>query len=127
MFPMESKQAWWLGGRPKHLLAGFAALQKKLPAKLKPIGDERVKSLGRTLKLKLALLVLFYFSFVTTGFSWLAQFWDRLDAVKPAMDAIAEIASTFSVVLLVALLVVSRHASILEMDLLLLGTHAKTG
>ncbi|MGB1698151.1 MAG: hypothetical protein ACPHK8_07105, partial [Thermoplasmatota archaeon] len=72
-------------------------------------------------------LILFYFSFVTTGFSWLAQLWDKLDAVKPAMDAIAEIASTFSVVLLVALLVVSRHASILEMDLLLLSAHAKTG
>lgn len=127
MFPLESKRAWWLGGRPKHLLAGFAALQQKLPAKLKPVGDARIKSLGRTLRVKLVLLILFYFSFVTTGFSWLAQLWDKLDAVKPAMDAIAEIASTFSVVLLVALLVVSRHASILEMDLLLLSAHAKTG
>lgn len=124
---MESKRAWWLGGRPKHLLAGFASLESKLPAKLKPVAADRVKSLGHTLKLKLVLLVLFYFSFVTTGFSWLAQYWDKLDAVKPAMDAIAEIASTFSVIVLVGLLVVSRHAGILEMDLLLLSANAKTG
>jgi hypothetical protein len=127
MFPHETRRAWWTAGRAKHLLAGFVALEKKLPARMKPIAASRMKSLALTLKIKIVFLGLFYFSFVTTGFSWLAQYWDKLIAVKQAMDAIAEIASTFSFLVLVGLLLVSRHASILEMNLLLLSAHAKTG
>lgn len=120
MYPFDTKRQWYLAGKATHILQAFEQESNTLRKSALETGALRAKSLKKLMKIQMILFVFFYFSFVTTAFSWIAQYWDKLSALDPFMDAIAEYVSTLSVVILVGIFVVRRQIGVLEANLLLL-------
>lgn len=118
MFPFESRWRWLFSTGYLHVVEAIREHTNEFREPYRQILEDRADRIKRTLRLRVAVILLLNLGIITTILAWAAQFFPALSGIRSLVNTVAGSFAGLSLVLTGVFLLITRYLGQLQADII---------